>query len=326
MVSSSSSSAQVSPTSSTRPSSASDSSDVGLDVLGVGHRTPGDLAAASGPLVEVAVVGRQGATGAGHAGGPALADRRLHPDLAAQVDQIDHQREVDRPVHPPDQRERGRGCDPRQQRAHQQREHDPLTEGVAPPGDLGVGLGVVTAATGAVPGRGPFPADVGLVVGAVGLGRVVDLGGLVGLVRRSSTSSRAARPVDTQGRSVSRAVGVSSWSRRSGSTLSPSSVGSRPFRRACIRRRGRASTRPAREAPLGRATSCWCRATAGTRISSQSTTKPVKINELGKPPPPPVGAVRAGWAATPAFHPLLTVVSGPARARVRRAGSATVSP
>ena len=321
---SSSSSAQVSATSSTSASSAVGLVGlVGLVVLGVGHRTPGDLAAASGPLVEVAVVGRQGATGTGHAGGPAFADRRLHPDLAAQVDQIDHQREVDRPVHAPDQRERGRGRDPRQQRAHQQGEHDPLAEGVAPPGGLGVGLGVVAAATGAVAGRGPFPADLGLVVGAVGLDRVVDL---VGSSGASSTSSRAARPVDTQGRSVSRAVGVSSWSRRSGSTLSPSSVGSRPFRRACIRRRGRASTRPAREAPLGRATSCWCRATAGTRISSQSTTKPVKINELGKPPPPPVGAVRAGWAATPAFHPLLTVVSGPARARVRRAGSAPLSP
>ncbi len=138
---------------------------VGLVAVDLGP--DGLLAAAAGPLVELGVVGRRAAAGAGHAGGAAVTDRLLHPHLAAQVAEIAHKGDVDGAVHPPQGGQRHTRHHAADQRGDEQHRHDALAERVAGLGGQRGGVGVEPPAAGAVAGRRTFPAAV--VVGVSGL-------------------------------------------------------------------------------------------------------------------------------------------------------------
>ena len=195
---------------------------------------------ARGPRAE------DGAAGAGHAGGAALADRLLHAHLAAQVDEVADEGDVDGGVRPTTAPGTATAATtPVTTADDQQGQHDPLAERVAR----------LRGERGGLAGRSRRGRGGSAAVGAPSL-----------LARRAcSSASSTAGPVVP----------------RSSVPITSHLCSSRRPRPARGRRRGRSSTRPESAAMLGRATSCRCRATAGTRISSQITTRPAKIIELG---------------------------------------------
>ena len=181
------------------------------------------------------------------------------PHLAAQVDQVADEQRRRPPRAPTRPRARATAATtPVEQRAHQQREHHPLAEGVAragrsrrrPRGRTRRGRGGSGAA-----GRSQRPSDV--VVGVRSGSAVVDRRparrARRRVVLRVAAGPRAVGRPPSAPLRASRAVGV----RRPGPGAQvrprrpPSSVGSCPLQRSCTRRRGRASTRPARDGTAG---------------------------------------------------------------------------